>query len=177
MVERRKPYRRPVNALALYIGKVAIAANDVQFALLYIFTPLIGNRALAHSLYFSAPSDRAQQKMVREAVETVLRPLDDALATKMVKQLNQLDKYVQRRNDVIHSLWSTDPRTQALIPLQPKSTLKGKNLKSEMLDLTNKLTLEAVDLLILRQDMMELPHFRNQELGNALANYRGKIEE
>jgi hypothetical protein len=168
MAQKKKPYRRPVNALALYIGKVAIAANDVQFALLYIFTPLIGNRALAHSLYFSAPSDRAQQKMVREAVETVLRPIDDALATKIVKQLNQLDKYVQRRNDVIHSLWSTDPATEALTPLQPKSTLRGKNLKLEMLDLTNKLMVEASTLLMLRTDMMNLPHFRRQELGNAL---------
>jgi hypothetical protein len=37
-----------------------------------------------------------------------------------------------------------------------------------MLDLTNKLMVEASTLLMLRTDMMNLPHFRRQELGNAL---------
>jgi hypothetical protein len=163
-----KTYRRPVNALAYYIGKVTIAWNDVQFALLYIFQELIGNPKLARSLYFSAPSDRAQQKMVRDTIDTILKPIDAPLAKRMRHEINRINAYNDRRNDVVHALWTTDPPTKKVVPLQPNSTLKGKDLKKAMNELTEELMMHAVDLHILRQNMMNVPHFKQQALARVL---------
>jgi len=164
-----KRYRRPVNALAPYIGQVTIAANDVQFALLYIFQDLLNNRTLAHSLYFSAPSDAAQQKMVLEAIDVVLKPIDATIAARISKRIRGLDKLRVRRNDVIHAVWTTDPFSEKIMPLQPKSSLNGKaNLKSAMTELAEDLMIEASELFMERSRLFELQHFKTQALANAL---------
>lgn len=164
-----RTYQRPVDSLALHIGQVTIAANDIQFALLYIFQDLLNNRALARSLYFSAPSDAAQQKMVLEAIDSVLRPIDAAVAERMSKRIRGLDKLRVRRNDVVHAIWTTDPQSMKIMPLQPKSSLKGKDdLKASMKQLTADLMIEASQILMMRWRLFELPHFKNQALANTL---------
>lgn len=159
MAERKKPYRRPVNALAPYIGKVTIAWNDIQFAIHFIFVDLLRDRKLGRSLFFSVSSDRAQQRMVMEAIDAVLQPVDAALAAKLKKRIKGLQAFGARRNEVVHALWTQEFDTMALTPLQPRSSLKGKNLKTEMNKLTDELMLEASALLSMRFEMISLPTF------------------
>jgi hypothetical protein len=156
MAQRKKPYQRPVNALAPYIGKVTIAWNEIQFALLLIFTRLVGDRKLAHSIFFAAPTDRIQQRMVKDALDAVLAPSHADLGKRIKKAIDGINRFNDRRNDTIHALWVTDYISGELTPIQMRSTLRGKalaDLKKEMKQLSEELMIHASLLLTLQMDL------------------------
>ncbi len=59
--------------------------------------------------------------------------------------------------------------SKKLTPLQPKSSLKGKeDIKVAMKKLTEDLMIEASELLMMRSRLFDLQHFKTQALANTL---------
>ena len=78
------------------------------------------------------------------------------------RRVKSIEKYNKRRNDVVHALWTVEAETRKLAPLQPKSTLRGKDLKKAMNELSAELTDVAVDLFILHSKISNHPIFAEQ---------------
>jgi len=110
---------------------------------------------------------------VLEAIDVVLKPIDAAIAARMSKRIRTLDTLRARRNEVVHAIWTTEPMSMKLIPLQAKSSLRKKaDLKVAMKELAGALMDEAIELFTMRSQLFDLPYFKNQASSNA-ALYKG----
>jgi hypothetical protein len=91
---------------AALIGRVAIAWNDLNFILSYLFEQFTGmTKEKAAAIYFLPRSDSTQRQMLSAVAQIALRPYPDILSSfnECMKRINLL---AGERNAAMHTSWA-----------------------------------------------------------------------
>lgn len=114
---------------ATAIGQAALAWNELQETLGNLFNIVVSKEAdglgIALTLWHAIDSDRAQRKMLKDALERIthFRRITPAQAGAIGWLLSEANKLSDARNDIIHSpLQSiTDSENAKLVEIKPRS--------------------------------------------------------
>jgi hypothetical protein len=143
--------RREFNAYFREVGSLVNAWNDLQENLASIFWKVTGinNRHVAFGIWHSTPSDLAQRKMLRAAIEASY-PAASGIRTELIWLLDKVDHSLSgKRNDGLHGpiillsdkngmrlspqLTTNNPRAKGFVDKDVIETIEWYRLTAEAL--------------------------------------------
>lgn len=143
-----------IDRLAHYIGHVTLQWNNVQFWYFILFKTLLLDLAgPAHSLFFSAKSDRGQRDMLQHLAAFEMENHPDLLA-EMIALIERGNKLAGKRNAILHAMWNFGKRgVPPSVHLPRHNRLHGKDAEEEFIDVLNSLVALESDLIAYEKKM------------------------
>lgn len=91
---------------AVLIGRVAIAWNDLNFILSYLFEQFTGmSKEKSDAIYFLPKSDGTQRQMLSAVAQVALRPYPDILSS-FNECMKRINSFAGECNAAMHTSWA-----------------------------------------------------------------------